>query len=166
MKAPTALHRTSGVFSHRGVAALLVMPDKKYLMQLRDDTPGVNMPGHWGLFGGWVKENEDPEAALIRELQEELEFRPSVLRWFTDIGYIVSELDGSTILKIFYEVPLAGNALSHMKQREGADMKLFSLAELLAEPRTLPWDVCGVMLHARNNELAQLHRNSAPFAEA
>lgn len=36
-------------------------------LQLRDDLPDT-----WGLFGGWIEENETPESAAIRELAEEL----------------------------------------------------------------------------------------------
>src|SRR6201999_3754337 len=35
-------------------AALLVTPDGRYLMQHRDDKPGILLPGHWALFGGTI----------------------------------------------------------------------------------------------------------------
>src|SRR5262249_19104994 len=55
------------------VAALLVLEDGRYIMQLRDDVPNIWYPGHWGLFGGGVDDREDEVAALRRELREELE---------------------------------------------------------------------------------------------
>src|SRR5262245_60295753 len=58
------------------VAALLVLPDGRYVMQLRDLKPHIFYPGHWGLFGGAVDEGEDERQALSRELAEELGFRP------------------------------------------------------------------------------------------
>jgi hypothetical protein len=33
-------------------AAIIVTDDGRYLMQERDDTPGIFYPDHWGLFGG------------------------------------------------------------------------------------------------------------------
>ena len=33
------------------VAGILVLEDGRYLMQLRDDIPGIFYPDHWGLFG-------------------------------------------------------------------------------------------------------------------
>jgi len=56
--------------------ALLWRPGGAMLLQHRDDRPGVSDPGKWSLFGGGVEPGEDPEAALLRELDEELGFRP------------------------------------------------------------------------------------------
>ena len=36
------------------VAAIITVEDGRYLMQLRDDIPGIFYPGHWGCFGGAV----------------------------------------------------------------------------------------------------------------
>ena len=48
----------------------------RFLMQLRDDIPGIAFPGSWGLFGGHLEPGEAPDTALIRELQEEISFSP------------------------------------------------------------------------------------------
>ena len=53
------------------VAALLVLDDGRYVMQLRDAIPRIFYPGHWGCFGGAVEAGEEPEQALRRELAEE-----------------------------------------------------------------------------------------------
>ena len=66
-------------------AALLVHPDGRYLMQLRDDKPNILLPAHWGLFGGTIDPGEDPAAAIVRELEEELEFRPRDVVYFTEL---------------------------------------------------------------------------------
>lgn len=52
------------------LAVLLV--DGRYVMQLRDDKPGIAAPGVWGLFGGSVEVGEEPRVALLREVEEEL----------------------------------------------------------------------------------------------
>ena len=52
--------------------ALIVLEDGRYLMQHRDQKPGIFYPGHWGLFGGAIDADETPEIALRRELEEEL----------------------------------------------------------------------------------------------
>jgi len=52
------------------VAAALIDPTGRVLLQKR--APGRAMAGLWEFPGGKVEEGETPEAALVRELQEEL----------------------------------------------------------------------------------------------
>jgi 8-oxo-dGTP diphosphatase len=52
------------------VAAALADADGRILLQQR--APGRAMAGLWEFPGGKVEENERPDAALIRELKEEL----------------------------------------------------------------------------------------------
>ncbi len=52
------------------VAAALVDGDRRVLLQQRP--PGRAMSGLWEFPGGKVEEGERPEAALARELEEEL----------------------------------------------------------------------------------------------
>ena len=52
------------------VAAALVDPDGRVLIAQRPD--GKSMAGLWEFPGGKVETGETPEAALIRELREEL----------------------------------------------------------------------------------------------
>src|SRR5581483_4882256 len=58
-------------------------------------------PGLFGIFGGQIEESESPEAALFREVEEELNYRPenvTFLRKFEHYGveqYVyLSEVDG------------------------------------------------------------------------
>lgn len=52
--------------------ALLLHSTRKVLLHHRDDIPGISNPGKWALFGGHIEAGESPEAALVRELHEEL----------------------------------------------------------------------------------------------
>lgn len=58
-----------------------------FLMQLRDDIPGIAFPGNWGLFGGHLEPGEAPETALVRELQEEIGFYPQQFWQFNCYRY-------------------------------------------------------------------------------
>tara|TARA_Y100000031_G_C8229673_1_gene390254 strand:+ start:516 stop:914 length:399 start_codon:yes stop_codon:yes gene_type:complete len=44
----------------------------KYMLQFRDDTPGINHPLMWGFFGGQCEDGETPGQCASRELHEEL----------------------------------------------------------------------------------------------
>ncbi len=57
----------------RKISAGVILVDRegRVLMQLRDDTPGIMFPGHWGLTGGAGHPGETPEATARREVTEE-----------------------------------------------------------------------------------------------
>jgi 8-oxo-dGTP pyrophosphatase MutT (NUDIX family) len=50
---------------------ILVDPQGRVLMQLRDDDPKIMFPGHWGLTGGAGNPGETPEEIARREIAEE-----------------------------------------------------------------------------------------------
>lgn len=56
--------------------AVLWRPDGTVLLQHRDDRPDIMSPGRWSLFGGGIEEGEEPESAMLRELEEEIGYRP------------------------------------------------------------------------------------------
>lgn len=61
--------------------AIIEHPDLGLLLQLRDEV-APTYPLHWGLFGGHMESGEDPEFAVWRELQEELQLtRQMVNSW-------------------------------------------------------------------------------------
>ncbi len=61
--------------------AILHTPDQ-FLMQLRDNVPGIMYPGYWGFFGGHIDPGETPEAAVKRELLEEINYAPPLVSEF------------------------------------------------------------------------------------
>jgi 8-oxo-dGTP pyrophosphatase MutT (NUDIX family) len=73
-------------------AALLVLEDGQYLLQLRDDIPPIWYPGHWGLFGGGVDPGEDALAALRRELREELGLDMGEARHFVRFDFDLTSM--------------------------------------------------------------------------
>ncbi len=134
-------------------AALLATPDGRYLMQLRDDKPGLRLAGHWALFGGAVEPGETEEQALRRELREELDYEAGEVRWFTRSLHVLPRGQARILLLDFFAVPIAPEAVDRMVLREGADMRLFRVEALALEPRVAPWDLAAVMMHARQRTL-------------
>ncbi|WP_432570844.1 NUDIX hydrolase [Kineococcus sp. SYSU DK005] len=55
-----------------GVQVILLDSRERVLLQLRDDVAGIAYPGTWCLPGGHLEHGEDPAAAAVRELYEEM----------------------------------------------------------------------------------------------
>ena len=49
--------------------------ENRVLLQWRDDWPHIISPGRWGFFGGHIEADETPEAAMLREFEEETGIR-------------------------------------------------------------------------------------------
>lgn len=106
------------------VALAILERDGKYLFQLRDNIPGIVAPGQWALFGGHLEEDENPEAALRRELVEELEFTVGDVRFF---GRFECDNVMRHIFVSNLHVPV-----SELVLNEGQDMRLLARAEILS----------------------------------
>jgi 8-oxo-dGTP pyrophosphatase MutT (NUDIX family) len=134
-------------------AALLVTPDGRYLMQLRDDKPTILLPGHWALFGGTVDAGETAAAAIRRELVEELEFDASEIAAFSEmiveLPFVPPRFDRMN----FFALPISEREEQAMVQHEGAGRRLFTPENLALEPRVAPWDLAAVLMHARRQTL-------------
>jgi 8-oxo-dGTP pyrophosphatase MutT (NUDIX family) len=134
-------------------AALLVTPDGRYLMQLRDPKPTIVLPGHWGLFGGTIEAGETGEDAVRRELREELEYAAREVRAFTEMDVVLPYAKPRRDRISVYAVPIAADDVDRMVQHEGAGKRLFHPDDLAREARVAPWDLAAVLMHARAGTL-------------
>src|SRR5205807_3462033 len=89
--------------------AVIVLEDGRYLLQLRDQKPGIFYPGHWGLFGGAIDPGESPEVTLSRELQEELRLANVELTYFTEFEFDFGFCGYGRLIRRCYEVRLSEN---------------------------------------------------------
>ena len=64
------------------IVKAIIHKNNKYLLQLRDNKPNISSPNTWGFFGGGVDSGETQEFALIRELDEELNWKPKKINFF------------------------------------------------------------------------------------
>jgi 8-oxo-dGTP pyrophosphatase MutT (NUDIX family) len=135
------------------VAALIVVPDGRYLLQLRDDIPKIFYPGYWGCFGGAVNAGEDPRQALKRELFEEIELEVRDCKKFVGLNFDLTEAGGGTYYRDFFEVNTTEDEIKRLVLHEGVEMKLFTSAELHALPNVTPYDSFALWLHGARGRL-------------
>ncbi|MBA3677113.1 MAG: (deoxy)nucleoside triphosphate pyrophosphohydrolase [Sphingosinicella sp.] len=81
------------------VAAALVDGNSRVLLQQR--SPGRQMAGLWEFPGGKVEKGESPEAALIRELREELGIDVDHSR-ISPATFASADLEGRHLLLLLY----------------------------------------------------------------
>jgi len=134
-------------------AAVMATPAGRYLMQLRDSKPEILLPDHWALFGGSIDPGEAPDAALRRELIEELRFEAKRIEPFTEMMIDLPFAPPRRDRMSFFHVPIEERDLATMVLCEGAAMKLFTAEEIAALPRVAPWDLAVVLMHARREPL-------------
>ena len=130
------------------VAAVILLSDATYLMQLRDNTPSIAFSDCWGLFGGDRESGESPRAAIRRELIEELGITsPEPLALLGDIEYTRKPFEYGRAAKTFFLVTMAVDVAADLDQFEGAGRKAFTPEELVKCRNIVPWDAYGVLLH-------------------
>jgi 8-oxo-dGTP diphosphatase len=120
----------SGPPARREIAVgLIVAEDGRLLMQHRDDKPGLTGAGKWGFFGGHLEPGERPAQAFLREMIEELGWRP---RHFEPYDSIDVHRDGWSVTSHAFAAHL-DTPLDALTLGEGQAMALY-------EPSALPED--------------------------
>ena len=131
------------------VSAVIYTTEGRYLMQLRDDKPGLPLRNHWAFFGGEVDPGEAPQDAILREVEEELTFRPNNCCWFHEAVYILPLHGRNVVRKAYYLIEIKPEEVDSMVLCEGADLKLMTVSEILTLKRVAPWDLSVALLHSR-----------------
>jgi 8-oxo-dGTP diphosphatase len=104
------------------VAIAILYQDNQFLMQLRDNIPGIVYPGFWGFFGGHLEPEESPETAIERELLEEISYAAPTLTRFD--SYISPEV----IRHVFYGPLTVG--IEALELKEGWDLGFFTIEDV------------------------------------
>jgi 8-oxo-dGTP pyrophosphatase MutT (NUDIX family) len=119
----------------RNVAAIIFYDENKRI--LLQDRRGISKVGEeWGFFGGEIEDHETPEEAVVRETKEELNFDLKEYKYVGDYNYEIEDslkkrfvnFDFDAVLCKVFIAPLKNN-LYKFKQKEGINMKLFTLEE-------------------------------------
>lgn len=108
-----------------GVIVILENIEGQIAMQQRDDARWYK---RWGLFGGWLENNETPEAGALREIREELsvQLNPEKLIFIT----ICYPLEDVRAYIYHYDVV---DELANAVLGEGLDWRFMRLDELNPE---------------------------------
>jgi 8-oxo-dGTP pyrophosphatase MutT (NUDIX family) len=136
------------------VAALVLVEQDGYLLQLRDFRTDIWYPGHWGLFGGGVEPGEAPVVALARELKEELELELEDAELFARFDFDLVGLRLTRHYRSYYVVPITRAVQSRLVLHEGAEMRVFSGPQLFQQPAITPYDAFALFLHYSQARLA------------
>lgn len=105
------------------VGVFLINKDNKILLHLRDNHPSIFMSGMWTGLGGSIEENETAEEAVIRELNEEISFKPKELR------YLVRYNHKDRIVDIFFSY-VDFQYPSFLPLKEGVALKFYTIEEI------------------------------------
>jgi 8-oxo-dGTP pyrophosphatase MutT (NUDIX family) len=131
------------------VAALLVTPKGEFILQRREDRPGIDFPNYRGLFGGAIDPGETAECALLRELREELDFSPPRIARFAVLEFDERASGGLNCRRSFFEVVVEADSVSTMCVHEGAGMDVLDRAGVLTLPAVIPYDLCAILMYDR-----------------
>ncbi len=136
-------------------AAIILLPDRRYLLQHRDDRPDIFFPGHWGFFGGALEPGETPRQALHREVREELglTLRPDQAAFFTKMDLDFSCVGGWPVVRHFFEVRLDADQAAGVTLGEGQDARGVAGEEALDTLRFAPYDGFGLWLHVQARKI-------------
>lgn len=101
----------------QSVSSILISTDGEFILQQRENKPGIARPGMITNFGGGMEEGEKPLDAIIREIREELNIQLNE----TDFTYL-----GSSVRKN----PLSNNKyLAHLFVARDIEKDSLSLEE-------------------------------------
>jgi 8-oxo-dGTP diphosphatase len=79
---------------HREIACAIIIDTRgRFLLQQRDDIPGILQPGKVGLFGGHRDGNETYLQCVVREIHEELSYFVAPDRFEHLVSYNGIEVD-------------------------------------------------------------------------
>jgi 8-oxo-dGTP pyrophosphatase MutT (NUDIX family) len=129
------------------VAALIQLADGRYVLQLRDAKPDIFFPDCWGCFGGAIDSGETPEAALVRELGEELGLKlaASAATRFTRFTHDFGFAGLGAVGRTYFHVSLPD--MAGIRLGEGAAIGAFAAEQALQDLRMAPYDAFALWMH-------------------
>ena len=112
----------------RKVSAYILFDEFKRILLMKRTLDAPTDPGFWGFFGGGIKPGEQPITALKRGAREELNIVLKNIIFFKT--YKQYDNRGHQIRHIFLAPLLFSLDKLKKQQKEGSDLKLFSLNDV------------------------------------
>lgn len=75
----------ASAYSKHGAICAILNQDRKVLLNLRDNIPGISYPNYWTLIGGHVDPGESAREAAFREVWEEVGLSLTQLTWHNSL---------------------------------------------------------------------------------
>lgn len=132
--------------------ALIRDPAGRYLLQIRDHSPGVLSPGAYGLFGGAIEDGESADEAVRRELEEEIGWIPDDLAFWRTL-WVPARYPGAPMRSArveAFEGTITPDRAARLRQTEGAGRALMPPRTLLLEPNVATVARLAIGLHAQD----------------
>ncbi|MDQ5928642.1 MAG: hypothetical protein QG594_416 [Bacteroidota bacterium] len=140
------------------VTAILISTENEFILQLRDDKPGIASPGKVANFGGNIEPGETPVDTMVREVYEELNIKLNK-EDFQSLGYIIKK-DESTGGENMAHLFLAKNInKSDLVLNEGQAIVYINIDEPLNETMNLSVGTKLVLDDFKNKKLEPLDFN-------
>lgn len=137
------------------VAAIITVGVGRYLLQHRDNVPHIWYPGHWGCFGGGVQEGEEPLEALRRELNEEIEFQPSQIRYFSRFDFDLDPIGLRSYYRTYYLINISPEEQAGLILHEGDGMEVFEGNAIFEKLLVTPYDAFALFLYHYQSHLSE-----------
>jgi 8-oxo-dGTP diphosphatase len=120
--------QTTSDASPKTVGALFISTNGQVLLGLRASWKKV-WPDHWDTIGGRVEPGESLEAALIREVQEEVGVTPTDFKQIAIVRERQPERYGDTLHHVYAVTRWSGGEPSNVCD-EHSELKWFDVAEM------------------------------------
>jgi len=145
----TGMRAGTPLIPGNAVAAIILTPDHRFVMQRRDPYPQIWYPGSWSLFGGGMEPGETEHEALVREIKEEIdidiEITDAIL--FTRFRFDFGFAGGGVLFRAFFEVRLQPSQVAGMRLLEGAELGIMTADQVLGLSDVAGYDQYGLHLY-------------------
>ncbi len=139
---------TGALVPKNASAVILINEDGLYIMQRRDDKPGIFYPGFLGLFGGACEDDESFMQTAVRELEEEISLDlEDRLKFFSQMTLGFEPMGCGHVERAFFTGCLSNQEIKNIQLGEGQGIELVEAKQLLKNEHVVPYDAFALWLH-------------------